>query len=196
HVQKGRDTQLATLISGAVIGAGVGYAVGSGDDRLGAAMLGAGVGTVGGRFINMGFTRKDEEEADRYGFRFYTRAGWDPDRFDDFFQTMIDKGYDKTPEILSDHPSLRSRVAKARQWAAQLPSEASQWRRPPVADERRFSQLKQRAATVGRNMPTDRTLENSQRLLQALPRSCISPIPAFEDQVAAQKQLTDRSGKK
>ena len=47
----------------------------------------------------MGYTRGDEAQADELGFAFYTRAGWDPNHFADFFQQMIDLGYDKTPEV-------------------------------------------------------------------------------------------------
>jgi predicted Zn-dependent protease len=54
---------------------------------------------MAGQFIGMGYTRKDEAQADELGFDFYSRAGWDPYRFGDFFQHMIDKGYDKTPEM-------------------------------------------------------------------------------------------------
>jgi len=144
----------------------------------------------------MGFTRQDEAEADKYGFRFYVRAGWDPERFGDFFQSMIDKGYDKTPAIVSDHPTLRSRVEKAREYAAELPPEAADWRREPVASAARFRDLQARAVQVGKNTPNDRSLENSRELLQALPRSCVSPIPAFEDQVAAQQDLVKKASEK
>lgn len=195
HVQKGRDTQIALLVGGAVVGAAAGAAIGGDDNRVGGALAGAGVGVVGGQFLNMGFTRDDENEADKYGFRFYTRAGWDPDRFGDFFQSMVDKGLDKTPEILSDHPSLKNRVKQSKEWADELPPEARDWRRDPVASPSRFKELQDRARRVGRGMPNDTSLENSQELLQALPRSCVSPIPAFKDQVAAQEKLVKKSKK-
>src|SRR5688500_19396482 len=83
---------------------GAGYLYG-GDEKGGQyAALGATAGMAGGQFINMGFTRKDENEADDLGFTFYTRAGWDPNKFSDFFQQMVDKGMDTTPEMMSDHP--------------------------------------------------------------------------------------------
>src|SRR5438445_136214 len=68
---------------------------------------------TGGGFLNMGFTREDEAQADEYGFKFYTRAGWPPEHFGDFFKEMIAAGYDKTPAIASDHPTLASRVEAA-----------------------------------------------------------------------------------
>jgi hypothetical protein len=71
-------------------GKAAGYALGGEDNKMAAAGTGAALGGAAGQFANMGFTRKDENEADNYGFYFYTRAGWDPGRFDDFFQHMID----------------------------------------------------------------------------------------------------------
>ena len=127
-----------------------------------------------GQFIGMGYTRKDEAEADELGFNFYTRAGWDPKRFDDFFQQMIDLGYDTTPEMMSDHPSLASRVEAAKQRAAALPPDASQWRRAPVANEARFKQLQARSAELGKSLPADKSMENAQALLSAF-NNCFEP---------------------
>src|SRR5206468_1820359 len=127
------------------------------------------------QFLNLGYTRGDEAEADKYGFKFYVRAGWDPARFGDFFQQLIDKGYDKTPEIESDHPSLASRVQAAKQHAAQLPAEASSWRKPPVADAATFASLKARAAEIGAKMKTSEELAKAQTLLSAVP-SCVTPM--------------------
>jgi len=189
HVQKGTDRQYGLLIGGAAVGAAAGYALGGDDNRWTGAGIGAGLGAAGGQFLNMGFTREDEYEADKYGFRFYCRAGWDPEKFGDFFQKMIDNGYDKTPEIVSSHPSLKNRVKQAKEWAAELPPEAADWRRPPVASPKRFRELQERAARLGKDAPSDRSLENSQKLLQALPRSCVSPIEQFEDQKQAQEDL-------
>lgn len=193
HVQKGMDNQIAMLVGGTVIGGAAGYALAGDNNRGMGTAIGAGLGVAAGQFINMGFTRKDEEEADKYGFRFYTRAGWDPEKFDGFFRSMIAKGYDKTPEILSDHPSLRNRVRTIEQYVADLPPEAADWRREPVADAQRFRELQDRAVRLGRNLPSDTTLEKSRELLQALPRSCVSPIPQFEDQKQAQERLARRA---
>jgi predicted Zn-dependent protease len=189
HVQKGMDRQIAALVGGAVVGGAAGYALGGDDNKTGAALAGAGIGIAGGQFLNMGFTRADESEADKYGFRFYTRAGWDPEKFDGFFRSMIEKGYDKTPEILSDHPSLKNRVKTLEEYVRNLPPEAAEWRRDPVAGPKRFRELQQRALRVGKGMPSDSSLENSQELLQALPRSCVTPIPQFQDQREAQEHL-------
>ena len=192
HVQKGTNRQLPLLIGGAALGAGAGYALGGEDNKMAAAGTGAALGGAAGQFANMGFTRKDENEADNWGFYFYTRAGWDPAKFDDFFQNMIEKGYDKTPAVLSDHPTLKSRVEETKKRVEDLPPEARRWRKPPVADAREFAALKERAATLGKRLPDDRTLAGSQKLLQALPRSCVAPVDP-EDAVKAREDLARRA---
>jgi predicted Zn-dependent protease len=140
----------------------------------------------------MGFTRGDEEQADWLGFNFYTHAGWDPSRFGEFFQDMIDAGYDKTPAIMSDHPTLASRVQNVQKWVKELPPQAASWRRPPVADEQRFAQLKARAAELAKKLPDDASLQNSQQLLQALPRSCIIPYTT-QDELQARQALQQKA---
>src|SRR5262249_4082585 len=113
HVQKGMNRQME--IMGASVAAGAaGYAVGGSDKGAEYAGMSAGAAQAVGQFVGMNYTRKDEAQADEFGFDFYVRAGWDPKKFGDFFQYMIDKGYDKGPEMLSDHPSLKSRVDLAR----------------------------------------------------------------------------------
>jgi predicted Zn-dependent protease len=185
------DRRYGVLAAAAAAGVG-GALIGGKEHWQEGAAIGAGAGLAGASFLNMGFTREDEDEADKWGFYFYTRAGWDPSHFGDFFQHMIDKGYDKTPEMLSDHPSLKNRVDAANRRASELPSEARNWRRPPVADARRFEELKERAARLGRSLPDDKSLEGSQELLQALPRSCVAPVDP-EDAVEARQRLVKRA---
>jgi predicted Zn-dependent protease len=151
--------------------------------------MGASAAMLAGQFVGMSFTRKDETEADALGFKFYTCAGWDPNRFGDFFQTMIDKGYDKGNEMLSDHPSLSNRVADAKARAAKLPQQADEWRQPPVAEAQKFQDLQRRSVEVGKNMPTDQTLEGAQELLAALPRSCLTPAIQPDQEKAEQRVL-------
>src|SRR4051794_28883205 len=141
HVAQGMKHQMSTLLAGALVGGAAGYALGGKDDKLAAAGTGAGVGAAGGQFLNMGFTRHDEDQADEWGFYFYTHAGWDPNRFGDFFQHMIDKGYDKTPALLSDHPTLASRVEASKKRVKDLPSGADEWRKRPIADASEFRKL-------------------------------------------------------
>jgi predicted Zn-dependent protease len=173
HVQSGMNRQMMTMAAAAGAGA-VGYAAG-GKNRDQYAGTAAGVAAMAGQYFGMSFTREDEDQADQVGFQFYSHAGWDPGKFADFFKKMIEKGYDKTPEVMSDHPSLANRVKATQDRVAKLPPEASGWRQPPVADVQQFRQYQQRAQQVTKNMPTSESLANAQQLLQALPRSCLTP---------------------
>ena len=126
---------------------------------------------------------------DELGFAFYTRAGWDPAKFGDFFQQMIDMGYDTTPAYMSDHPTLKSRVDAAKKRAAALPPDAAKEKKPPIADAAKFAELKKHAAEVGKKMPTDEQLKKAQTLLAAVP-SCLLPVDQPE-QKAAQEKLRE-----
>ncbi len=174
HVQKGMNRQKVML--GVAVGAGAAGYVAGGSDKGGeyAGMFGT-AALAASQFIGMGYTRKDENEADKLGFTFYTHAGWEPKHFADFFQHMIDLGLDTTPQMLSDHPSLKSRVEQVKQWVKELPPSAAQWRRPPVADAARFAALKQHSAVVSKQTPSDQSLAKAQQLLAAFP-SCVSPV--------------------
>src|SRR5205823_5305301 len=87
---------------------------------------------------------------------------------------MIDMGYDKGPDYLSDHPSLKSRLELARQRARELPPSASQWRRPDLVSAEQFRALQQRARDLGARLPDDKSLQQVQKLLAALPRRSLS----------------------
>ena len=192
HVHKGMNRQMMTMAAAAGAGA-AGYAAG-GKNREAYAGSAAGLAMMAGQYFGMSFTRNDENQADQMGFAFYTRAGWEPEKFDDFFQKMIEKGYDKTPEVMSDHPSLANRVAATKKRVGNLPPEAERWQRPPVASGAEFRRLQQRAEEVGRNMPTDQTLANSQELLRAMPRSCLTPLDQdtkLRDQREAQMNIIE-----
>lgn len=187
HVQSGMNRQYAAI--GGVVAAGAaGYAVGGKDHGGEYAAAFAGAAGLAAPFILNGFTRSDETEADEMGFLFYCRAGWDPNRFADFFQSMIDMGYDTTPEIVSDHPSLKNRVAAVKEWIKKLPPGASNWRRPPVADAAKFTALKARAEKLSLTMPSDNSMEKAQELLAAFP-SCVSPIDQPGQKEARQEVL-------
>ena len=76
HVAKGMNRQYGVLAAMAAAGA-AGYVAGGKDNGAQYAALGAGLGGAGASFLNMGFTRGDEAEADKAGFNFYTRSGWE-----------------------------------------------------------------------------------------------------------------------
>ncbi|MDZ4774322.1 MAG: M48 family metalloprotease [Planctomycetota bacterium] len=185
HVQKGMNRQYYSI--GGALAAGIGgYALGGKEHGAEYGMMAAGGTLAALQFVGMGFTRDDEAEADELGFDFYVRAGWDPKRFGDFFQALIDKGLDQKSDTTSDHPTLRSRVAAANARAAKLPPEAAQWRKAPVADAARFGAMKQRAEMVGKSMPNDQSLQQAQTLLAAV-ASCVSPTDMPEQTAAREK---------
>jgi predicted Zn-dependent protease len=188
HVQGGMNRQYAILAAAAAAG-GAGYALGGTDNGLQYAGYGAGLGMLAGQFVGMGFTRKAESNADEMGFQFYAHAGWDPDKFDDFFQQMIDMGLDQGSEMLSDHPSMSNRVKAIKEWQEKLPPEAKNWRKPPVADQAKFKSLQARAVTVGKSMPSDKSLENTKELLAALPRSCLTRVVSPDQKQAEEDVL-------
>jgi predicted Zn-dependent protease len=187
HVQKGTQRQYGIL--GAALAAGAGGALLGGKDNAAQyGSLAGGAALALGQVAGATFTRGDEAEADKYGFYFYTHAGWDPERFGHFFQVMIDKGLDKGVAFLSDHPTLASRVQVAKDRARELGPDGERLQKPPVANASRFRDLQDRAARLAKTLPNDKSLAQTQELLQALPRSCLTPA-VQDDQVQAQKRL-------
>jgi len=186
HVKKGMNRQYTSLAVSA--GAGlVGFAVGGKEHGMEYGSLAFVSTSAISSILGMGYTRADEAEADEWGFEFYAKAGWDPARFGDFFQQLIDQGLDKTPELASDHPSLKSRVEAAQERAAKLPPEAVAWRKPPVADAAAFEALKARVAEISATMKTSNELATAQTLLSAVP-SCVTAEDQ-PDQKQAQETL-------
>jgi predicted Zn-dependent protease len=191
HVAKGQSRQLATLATAALVGGAAGYALGGKEHGAEYAQAGAGLGAAGGQFVNMGFTRGDEEQADQWGFKFYTRAGWDPNHFADFFKAMIAAGYDKTPGYMSDHPTLASRVQKVNEWVKDLGPNAGR-ESGPIASAAQFRDYQQRAAEIAKRTPDDSTIQNGQQLAAALPHSCVMPTDPPEA-VAARSEIQHRA---
>jgi len=186
HVQKGMNRQYA-ILAGAAAAAVGGAAVAGEDNRMTGAMVGGGVGLAAGQFLGMGFTRSDEDEADKIGFAFYTRAGYDPNKFADFFRSMIEKGYDKSPELTSSHPKLANRVTNAERRVKELPPVAKQWRKPNLVGHAKFVEYQNRAKSYAAKTPKDKTLEAAQLMLAAFP-SCVAPED-LPNQKAAQQEL-------
>ncbi len=188
HVAKGMNRQYAII--GTAVAAGVGgYALG-GDNRGELATALGGGALVAGQFVGMGFGRKDENEADKFGFQFYCDAGWDPDHFGDFFQQMVDKGMDTTPELASSHPLLRDRVANARRRAEEWKQQHPDWQkylRDDVVSPAQFRKLQERALAVGKSVPNDSSLKAALLMFDSFP-SCVAPKDQ-KRQVEARKEL-------
>ena len=193
HVTKGMDRRLGQNVGTGVAAVGggvVGFLLGGLGTGVSAAGSTASVAKTAGDFVGMGYTREDEDEADKIGFAFYTRAGWDPNHFADFFKHMIEAGYDKTPEMMSDHPKLSNRVKNTDRRVAQLRADAAQWRKPPITDAQQFAALQQRAAQLARSTPNDQKMQQAQTLLASFP-SCVSPTDAPAQKQARKKVKAD-----
>lgn len=191
HVHNGMNRQY-TLIGAAAAAAVGGYALG-GENKTEWALAAGGGTLVAGQFVGLGFGRKDENEADKWGFQFYVHAGWDPDRFGDFFQTMVDKGYDTTPELASSHPLLRDRVENAKRRAAEWREKNPNWQsylKDDVASPNRFRQLQERTIAAGKSLPNDESLAKAQLVLDAYP-SCVAPTAA-KRQAEAREALSGK----
>jgi predicted Zn-dependent protease len=195
HIHSGMNRQIASMLGAGAIAA-AGYAAGGKEKGAEYAGYGAGAGMLLAGVANAGFSRKDESEADKLGFDFYVRAGYDPDKFGDFFRKMAAIEKQKGgggPEFLASHPSLEGRVKFAEEQAREWKQRHADWRdrlREPVAAGGRFRELQARAREVGARMPDDKSLETAQTLLGALPRSCLNPdTPQTPDVKAAQQRL-------
>ena len=191
HVKNGMDRQVGQNVGTGAVAVGTGVAsllFGSGlGSSISNAQTAGGYASTAGKYVGMGFTRGDEDEADKLGLAFYTRAGWDPHHFADFFKAMIAAGYDKTPELMSDHPKLSVRVEHTEKRVAALPPDAARWRKPPIADAGQFAALQQRSAQLMKSMPNDQTMQKAQVMLASFP-SCVSSMDP-PGRKAAQKQV-------
>jgi predicted Zn-dependent protease len=128
---------------GAVLGAALGYGLGSvfcddGDTvcRTKAVFLGGAVGGSGGllaqKYTFLVNSREDEMEADRIGFKYAVGAGYDKDQVGAFYAKLLDrekqaKGSGNTvvkslADAMSTHPPSEERVKQMQELAANSPA--------------------------------------------------------------------------
>jgi predicted Zn-dependent protease len=177
HVQNGVTRQQGVALLGAA-GMGAGYLVGGEES----AKTGGGVAAAIAGLGNAKFSRDDESEADHLGFDFYVRAGYEPEHFASFFETLLKVeqaagGGGMLAEFTSDHPATKQRVENAKKWAKEYKAKHPDWQtrlKPPVADASQFAAIQQRSVQLMSSMPDDKSLQ-AQKLAAALPRSCLWP---------------------
>jgi len=116
--QRASTLSLATML-GAIL---AGMAVGAGADMIaGAVSIGQGMAIE----QQIGFTRSNEYEADRFAVEVLAGAGFDPLGMPAFFETMSRKTSSlaqQTPTFLLTHPVSADRMAETRARARDYPS--------------------------------------------------------------------------
>lgn len=68
--------------------------------------------------VNLKFSRGDESESDKVGFRYLVQAGYEPEAMASMFRRMEQKSGRSGPEWLQSHPLTRKRVEEASKRAA------------------------------------------------------------------------------
>ncbi len=77
--------------------------------------------TYAGKGAMLSFSRADETEADEYGARYASQAGFDPHGIATFFEKLV-KSEGKQPgwaAMLSDHPATPERIQHVNEYIAQ-----------------------------------------------------------------------------
>lgn len=88
-------------------------------------------GSVAAQGYLLKYSRSHESEADRYGIAYMARAGYNPQGFISFFETMQAQSGARMPEFMSSHPNPENRIEEARKIIARMdnvPSETGQQR--------------------------------------------------------------------
>jgi beta-barrel assembly-enhancing protease len=105
--------QFTTILIGAA-------GVAASDDR-GDGQRAAAVAAMVGSLVNMRFSRKDESEADSFGVKYMSQAGYDPRAMVELMRILKEAGgASRRPEFLSTHPDPGNREQAIEAEIAQL----------------------------------------------------------------------------
>ena len=99
------------------------------------------IGGAGANMVFLKFGRTAETQADLEGAHMMAAAGYDPRDMANFFKTLEEKGGQRVPQLLSDHPDPGNRVATINK---ALPS--IRMSQNPVRNSNEFQQVKARLA--------------------------------------------------
>ena len=73
----------------------------------------AAVAAMIGQLVNLRFSREDESQADEFGVRFMTQAGYDPNAMVEVMQILEQASQgNEPPEFFSTHPNPANRIVK------------------------------------------------------------------------------------
>ena len=94
-------------------------AVGSSDNR-GRGMMAAAAAAMANQMLQLKFSRGDETEADEYGLKYMTEAGFDPRDMLKVMQVLkqASGGGGGKPEFTQTHPLPQSRIEDIKRWLA------------------------------------------------------------------------------
>jgi predicted Zn-dependent protease len=114
-IERNERSGLATLA-----GMLAAIAIGTQNSQAGQAAAAAVLGTHAQ--LQLDFSRDNEKEADHVGMQLLDASGYDPAAMATFFEKLQTAGryYRRPPEFLSTHPVTTSRIAEARDRAAQF----------------------------------------------------------------------------
>jgi predicted Zn-dependent protease len=184
HVHESMGNQYKLLGAAALAGGAAALLSEDGNRTQNATTFGT-LALTGGQLANLQFGRENEREADELGFDFYVRAGYDPQKFKDFFEAMIAEqakagggGGGGIQGYFSSHPQLQERVNTAEQMAEQVDPTLVEANddEPPVADSRRYAELQERSRPITREAAEAATSGRSAAMEKAM--SILAAFPA------------------
>lgn len=131
RMERGQVISLATLAA-----AIAGLAAGGGGQTGGAAMIAAG---AAGSAAMLNYSRTDESDADRFGLRYLTEAGYDPSGLSGAFRKIQEQSWGRAgsiPTYLSTHPGITERLSMLEAHQKGLPA------RKVKNDDSRFQRVR------------------------------------------------------
>ncbi|HKG23673.1 MAG TPA: M48 family metallopeptidase [Blastocatellia bacterium] len=146
HVALRHGTSQATKAYIAKAGLGILSTIAGGDNPESGQIINV-IGGAGANALFLKFGRTAETQADLEGARIMAEAGYDPRDMAAFFKTLQERGGQRVPEFLSDHPDPGNRVAAINEVLPSLPMS-----KDPTHDSQEFEQVKARLLGSGGEM--------------------------------------------
>ncbi len=181
----------AMVLQAGVLAAGVAAKGSTYADALGTAA------NVGATLVNQTYSRGAELEADRYGMRYMSKAGYDPRAAVTLQETFVKLSEGRRQDWLSgmfaSHPPSRERVNANRATAAALPAGGVLGERAYAAAVRRLK--KRQPAYDNADEARKKLQEGQPREALALAKKAVSAEPAEADFFAVRGQAYEDLGR-